>query len=176
MASTSYHMIIELPATSSNFPSTPAPLLRGESPVLPCWTASFHQFTSTLTRSQHLQGIQGLRPILYFPPDLLDAAGHVGFDQDGESAAMPAKRVLWSTQQCRQALWLRPIADPDSLGPPPRASRGLSTSATSPALSPLLLRPPEVVVARALAARELQPQASHARALWSIPRSSSPLY
>ena len=42
MASTFYHMIIELLATPSNFPSTPAPWLRGKNPSLPCWTANFH--------------------------------------------------------------------------------------------------------------------------------------
>ena len=104
MASTFYHMIIELLATPSNFPSTPAPWLRGESPISPCWTAGFHHFTSISTLSQHLQGIQGLRPFLYSSHNVLDTAGHVGFDQNGESAAMPAIRTLWSAQQCRPAL------------------------------------------------------------------------
>ena len=176
MASTSYHMLIELPATSSNSPSTSAPRLKGETPVLPCCTAGFHHFTSPLPLSQHLQGIQGLRPFLYSSHNVLDTVGHAGSDQTGESAAMPVKRTLWSAQQCTPHAGSSQSPIPDSLGPPPRASRGASTSATSPALSPLLLRPPVNVVARAPAARFGHSSASHARAPLTLPRSSSHLY
>ena len=92
--------------------------MRGETPVLPCCTAGFHHFTSPLPLSLHLQGIQGLRPFLYSSHNVLDTAGHVGFDQNGESAAMPAIRTLWSVQQCTSARWLGPISLPRQ----PRAS------------------------------------------------------
>ena len=139
MSSTFSHSLIWSSSTSCIFPCPRSHDEGGEKPFFPLWTAPFLSLSTSLLTPVDPQGIQCHCHIVYSPLQLPDTSGRVR--TRGKAAGAGHLRALEHVS----VLPTVDAASPDHLEPPPRASRGASTSATRHRAGPLLspsLSPP----------------------------------